>query len=602
MSLIYFPLTLSAVLLSATVISSPSQASILPPTPSEQRDLLSTISLAVTDGVKLPQLEHRDLSAPISLAQIDGRGASPLKRRPFAVTDGSTASVVPRLASVCFITDAGDCGSLEWEGEGELDNAEKCRNEGYVDTPCGAGLIPIGTCPYDSNWHSKCGCPSDYDKTCTGADEQGKGDSCEGKYQECCNLCTGYDYTEDNIPSGYVKTDSCESCNGTKYKARCDVSEGGYMDCGEVVGVGGSCTDDSGTYYKQCSCPLNYEWNDETKTCTCSTSFKYDCQGSAYAATQTGNTCDNKYSSCDCAEGFVWDGESGMCVCDGVDWCALNQDCTALGYAQQTCPKWSIKCPYDTSFVKCIDCPPSFSEECKGTGEVGEGQSCEGKYQSCTCDSSYQYTCTGTGESGSGKSCGGKYQSCTCTSPYTWSNGVCSCPSTYKYACTGTGYSGGSGTACGGKYTKCSCKSGYEWKDGSCQKQTQNGAVGELYYCNGTVVGVKASGMDFYVAMKDLGLMNWTSANSQCRNYSFCGNVKGTLPTKEQLLTLYNNKSRVNSLLSTNGGTQLTNNYYWSSTGSGHSSYYFVGMSSGYVDGNGYNSNNLYVRPVLASW
>ena len=420
-------LTLSAVLLSATVISTPSQASILPPTPSEHSDLLSTISLAVTDGVKLPQLEQRDLLSTISLAQIDARGGSPLKRRPFAEIDGSTASVVPQLASVCFITDAGDCGSLDWEGEGELDNAEKCRNEGYVDTPCGAGLIPIGTCPYDSNWHSKCGCPSDYDKTCTGADEQGKGDSCEGKYQECCNLCTGYDYTADNIPSGYVKSDSCESCDGTKYKARCDVSEGGYMDCGEVVGVGGSCTDDSGTYYKQCSCPLNYEWNDETKTCACATSFKYDCQGSAYAATQTGNTCDNKYSSCDCAEGFEWDGESGMCVCDGVDWCALNQDCTALGYAQQTCPKWSIKCPYDTSFVKCIDCPPSFSEECSGTGQVGEGQSCDGKYQSCTCDSSYQYTCTGTGYSGgSGTACGGKYTSCTCASGYEWKNGTCS--------------------------------------------------------------------------------------------------------------------------------------------------------------------------------
>ena len=53
----HISLTLSAVLLSAMVISTPSQASILPPTPSE----------------------HRDLSAPISLAQIDGRGASPLK-------------------------------------------------------------------------------------------------------------------------------------------------------------------------------------------------------------------------------------------------------------------------------------------------------------------------------------------------------------------------------------------------------------------------------------------------------------------------------------------------------------------------------------------
>ena len=326
------PLTLSAVLLSATVISSPSQASTLPPIPSEHRDFSAP---AQDTGNRWPHRlggEQRDLVSTISLA----------------VTDGVK---LPQLASVCFITDAGDCGGIEWSENTELDNAEKCRTEGYVDTPCGAGLVPIGTCPYDSNWHSKCGCPSDYDKTCTGADEQGKGDSCEGKYQECCNLCTGYDYTADNIPSGYVKTDSCESCNGTKYKARCDVSEGGYMDCGEVVGVGGSCTDDSGTYYKQCSCPLNYEWNDETKTCACATSFKYDCQGSAYADTQTGQTCDDKYSSCDCAEGFEWDGESGMCVCDGVDWCALNQDCTALGYAQQTCPKWSIKCPYDTSEV-----------------------------------------------------------------------------------------------------------------------------------------------------------------------------------------------------------------------------------------------------------
>ena len=563
-----YKFNLTAVLLSATVISTPSQASILPPTPSEHRDLLSTISLAVTDGVKQPQLEqrasfaptqdtgnrllhrlggeHRDLLGTISLAQIYGRGASPLKRR--------------QLASVCFITDAGDCGSLEWEGEGELDNAEKCRTEGYVDTPCGAGLIPIGTCPYDSNWHSQCGCPSDYDKTCTGADEQGKGDACEGKYKECCNLCTGYDYTEDNIPSGYVKTDSCESCNGTKYKARCDVSEGGYMDCGEVVGVGGSCTDDSGTYYKQCNCPLNYEWNDETKTCTCATSFKYDCQGSGYADTQTGNTCDNKYSSCDCAEGFVWDGESGMCVCDGVDWCALNQDCTALGYAQQTCPKWSIKCPYDTSFVKCIDCPPSFKEECKGTGQIGEGQNCDGKYRSCGCNSSYQYTCTGANETGSG-------------------------------------------TACGGKYTKCTCKSGYTWKNGACQKQVLNGAVGDLYYCNGTKVGIKTSSMNFYVAMKDLGTMDWKSANSQCSSYTFCGNVTGILPTKEQLKTLYNNKSQVNTLLSTNGGTQLTNDYYWSSIRGGSLEHYVVHMSDGNEAlGSNMSSYSYYVRPVLTSW
>ena len=62
-------LTLSAVLLSATVISFPSQASILPSTLSEHRGLLGTISLAQIDGrgaspLKLPQLEQRASFAP----------------------------------------------------------------------------------------------------------------------------------------------------------------------------------------------------------------------------------------------------------------------------------------------------------------------------------------------------------------------------------------------------------------------------------------------------------------------------------------------------------------------------------------------------------
>ena len=159
-----------------------------------------------------------------------------------------------------------------------------------------------------------------------------------------------------------------------------------------------------------------------------------------------------------------------------------------------------------------------------------------------------------------------------------------------------------SGNSCGGKYKSCTCADGYEWKDGSCQKQVLNGAKGKLYYCNGTVVGVKASSMDFYIAMKDLGSMNWTSANSSCQSYSFCGNIKGTLPTKDKLKTIYNNKSLINSLLSSNSGTQLTNSYYWLSTnGSVNTSYYVVHMYGGIV-GDYYYGSNYYVRPVLTSW
>ena len=215
--------------------------------------------------------------------------------------------------------------------------------------------------------------------------------------------------------------------------------------------------------------------------------------------------------------------------------CVTTQDCAALGYTDSACPGSGVKCPFGNSWYcgggAAEDCTKlGFIYGCTGTGYAGGvGETCNGQYQSCsctspytwngsacTCPSTYKYTCSGTGYSGgSGTACGGYYTKCNCKSPYTWSSGTCKCDSSYAYACTGTGYSGGSGTACGGKYAACTCASGYEWKDGSCQKQTQNGAVGELYYCNGKVVGVRATGMGFYVAMKDLGNMTWSNAISK---------------------------------------------------------------------------------------
>ena len=219
--------------------------------------------------------------------------------------------------------------------------------------------------------------------------------------------------------------------------------------------------------------------------------------------------------------------------------CVATQDCETLGYTETSCNGGKgIKCPFGNKWA----CIKSDSE-------------CEQQF----CD---------------------KYG--------------------FKYTCSGTGYSGGSGTACDGKYSSCTCADGYEWKDGICQKQALNGAQGELYYCNGKVVGVRASGMDFFVAMQNLGKMDWNSAYYKCSSYVFCGNLKGTLPTKDQLLSIYNNKSQVNGLLSTNSGTHLTNDWYLSSTSYGYNSlYYVVSMSSGTVTT---TTGGYYVRPVLTSW
>ena len=98
---------LTAVLLSATVISTPSPASTLPQTLSE----------------------HRDLSAPISLELTER-----IKRRPFA--------------SVCFITDAGNCGGLENDEGWNLDNEDRCKEEGYDCAPCPGGSEAVEICPY----------------------------------------------------------------------------------------------------------------------------------------------------------------------------------------------------------------------------------------------------------------------------------------------------------------------------------------------------------------------------------------------------------------------------------------------------------------------
>ena len=248
--------------------------------------------------------------------------------------------------------------------------------------------------------------------------------------------------------------------------------------------------------------------------------------------------------------------------------CVATQDCATLGYTETSCSGGSgVKCPFGNKWA----CFKSDSEVCQQYG--------------------FTLSCTGTGQLGKGESCANLYKQCDCQS-------------TYKYACSGTGYSGGSGSACGGKYAQCSCSSEYEWKDGRCQ--ILNGPDENVYKCNGKVVGVKTSEMDFYVAIKDLGSMNWNSANSSCQSYIFCDNIKGTLPSNSQLKTIYNNKSTINSLLSTNSGTKMTEADYWSSTGGSYGGsygyHYIVDMSNGGHRDNVSSYNSHYVRPILTSW
>ncbi len=80
--------------------------------------------------------------------------------------------------------------------------------------------------------------------------------------------------------------------------------------------------------------------------------------------------------------------------------CTPTPDCASIGYTETSCEGASLKCPFDTSKMKCMPC-----------------------------DSSYRYDCSGDNiTAGIGATCNGKYAGCECASGYSFNNGECECP------------------------------------------------------------------------------------------------------------------------------------------------------------------------------
>ncbi len=360
-----------------------------------------------------------------------------------------------QLAAACFVTDTTNCSGNEFanadsdDNDGgvpprgddyDLDNAERCRQEGYTQTSCPEGQEPSNFCPYDSNYFEKCvsSCPSNY-VTCevpyygVGEDCDGKYASCEkdterackeenpnytnscdygqqlsddrcsydSSYGTCCNTCAGYPYTKDNIPEGYVQDgQSCIGCDGQEhYKIKpnpCD----GFMDCGSMGPEIGAKSCQSGNQIKYDNC----------KPCPNLGSLTY-CPA---PFTCSYEDCSGLYYKTGCQPGYDW-----------------NQ-------SSQTCTK---QCAYECTYS---NCPSPFTcryEDCSGkyckTG-CQSGYDWNSSSQTCTkqCSADYQYTCTGTGYAGgSGTSCNGKYQSCICSSNYQWNGNGCSEVPEYQNEC-----------------------------------------------------------------------------------------------------------------------------------------------------------------------
>ena len=283
-------------------------------------------------------------------------------------SSSSSKENLVKLAAVCFINDTENCngeqfGNTENSGgnggssgapDYDLNDAERCRKEGYTLTSCAAGETPEGFCIYNSNYFARCVCPSGY-KTCE-PPYYGVGTACGDKYAsceedterackeldseftdtcqtgwkvdpnnacqydktfgKCCNLCEGYDYT--TIPEGYIANGAaCVDCNGTsKYKIKINPCDG-FQDCGVMGGDTGAKTCMSGSQIKYDNC----------KPCpnlgtlsSCPSPFKC-----------TYEACSNRYYKSGCQSGYDWNASNKTCTKQCDNRCENS-------YASLSCP------------------------------------------------------------------------------------------------------------------------------------------------------------------------------------------------------------------------------------------------------------------------
>ena len=241
-------------------------------------------------------------------------------------------TILTQLAATCFVTDTSACSGNEFSGNNadddghgapggpgdgddyELDDEERCRQEGYTQTSCPEGQEGSNyvTCelPYygvgeacDGKYAS---CEKDTERACQelnpgyvdecGTGQQLSDDRCsyDNTYGTCCNACAGYDNT--TIPDGYVQDgESCTGCDGQEhYKIKpnpCD----GFMDCGSMGGEAGAktCLSGTTTMYDNCkACPNLGEYT----SCPSCTICQYEeCSGLWYTtgcATNCADYCD----------------------------------------------------------------------------------------------------------------------------------------------------------------------------------------------------------------------------------------------------------------------------------------------------------------------
>ena len=498
----------------------------------------TALSLACLDNQVQASINFNLKAPPVpSYAKLHTSHTSHLIARHLSSPSFSERQEI-KVAQVCWITDTEDCGGADFVGtdgtQGTPDiippggggGDDSCIKMGYDKTSCPENYTPSKFCPLDNKYFAEC--LSDCPDGCKACDEHYTGvgeECCPGKYMECtCDTCDGYDYFENDIPSGYIKGEACESCDGWKYKIIPN-SCIGFLDCNGDCAIGSdTCLAGDKTLCKDCppcpnactliECPENaicdkencsglycrtgcangYSWDETSQSCIAACQNKCTLNSCPANAICDKEDCSGKYCRTGCKSGYEWNSSSQSCqkacankgtlascpwpfTCtfeecsgkyyksgcqSGYDWDSYTQTCTEEKCANKG-TLTSCPWPFTCTFEECS------GKYYKSGCQSGYGYSWDSYNKTCICSSSYKYTCTGSNQIGGiGTACEGKYTKCECSGVSSWDNGTCSCPLTYKYSCTGIGYAGGDGIACDDKYAKCICETNYIWKNSKC--------------------------------------------------------------------------------------------------------------------------------------
>ena len=327
-----------------------------------------------------------------------------------------------KVANVSFITDFEE-NNADFAAQDAPEKSSKdiCIALGYRKTSCPDGMRLFDRCHNDTRYFRDC----------------------------VCNECADFPYTKEDIPNGYVITESCQTCDTMKYKAALNPCEG-FVKCEKGPAPNAqSCMSGETVKYSQCCQPLP----DETDCPSGSDVGDDGCGGKRIichnpcANVTCGSNEQCKDGICVCNEGYeLKDGlcttiEEDLCAnvtCESPQVCKEGKCICEVYISTQPCPKGQIceKLGVCGGCEKCVQDPECASAsmvcpdntECTETDKCGFCTKCSPVSTNITC--AEDEVCGRYGANNNCLECIKKPDSCagvTCESPQVCKEGKCIC-------------------------------------------------------------------------------------------------------------------------------------------------------------------------------